>query len=59
MKAFTAEDLRRKASAQLALKSIRQGTRKTGRDRLTIAQIDRGIAASRKARSRGADKKLA
>ncbi|MEK6322960.1 MAG: hypothetical protein AABN33_14905 [Acidobacteriota bacterium] len=42
----------RQARAQLALKSIRQRTRKTGRDRMTIAQIDRVIAATRKARRR-------
>ena len=75
MKAFTAEELRGKASdlrkvisresqalltasairqarAQLALKSIRERARKTGRNRMTIAQIDRVIAATRKARHR-------
>lgn len=38
------------ARARLALKSIRQRAGKTGRDRMTTAQIDRVIAATRKAR---------
>ena len=42
----------RQARAQLALKSIRQRARKTGRNRMTITQIDRVIASSRKARRR-------
>ena len=42
----------RQARAQLALKSIRQRARKTGRNRMTITQIDRVIAATRKARHR-------
>ena len=42
----------RQARAQLALKSIRQRARKTRRDRLTIAEIDRVIAKTRKAKRR-------
>ncbi|MEK6289745.1 MAG: hypothetical protein AABO57_28860 [Acidobacteriota bacterium] len=42
----------RQARAQLALKSIRQRARKTGRDRMTIAEIDRVIAKTRKAKRR-------
>jgi len=42
----------RQARAQLALKSIRQRARGAGRNRLTIAEIDRVIAATRKARRR-------
>lgn len=42
----------RQARAQLALKSIRQRARKTGRNRMTIAQLDRVIAATRKTRPR-------
>ncbi|HTG17530.1 MAG TPA: hypothetical protein VK747_19945 [Blastocatellia bacterium] len=42
----------RQARAQLALKSIRERARKTGRNRMTIAQIDRVISATRKARHR-------
>lgn len=36
------------ARAQLALRSIRQRARKSGRDRMTTAQIDRVIATTRK-----------
>ncbi|HSO76868.1 MAG TPA: hypothetical protein VLU47_18725 [Blastocatellia bacterium] len=43
----------RQARAQLALKSIRERSRKSGRGRMTIAQIDGVIASSRKARRRG------
>jgi antitoxin (DNA-binding transcriptional repressor) of toxin-antitoxin stability system len=42
----------RQARAQLALKSIRLRARKTARNRMTITQIDRAIAATRKARHR-------
>jgi len=42
----------RQARAQLAVKSIRQRGRKTGRDRMTITQIDGVIAATRKATKR-------
>ena len=42
----------RQAQAQLAAKAIRRRARKTGRDRMTIAQIDRIIAAARKSRQR-------
>ena len=42
----------RQARAQLALRSIRERSRKSERSRMTIAQIDRVIAAARKARRR-------
>jgi antitoxin (DNA-binding transcriptional repressor) of toxin-antitoxin stability system len=42
----------RQARAQLAVKSIRERARKTGRSRMTIAQIDRVITATRKAKHR-------
>ena len=41
----------RQARAQLALKSIRQRARKTGRDQMTIAEIDRVVFAGRKAKT--------
>lgn len=42
----------RPARAQLAVESIRQDALKSGRNRMTIRQIDRVIAATRKARPR-------
>lgn len=43
----------RQARAQLALRSIRERSRKSRRSEMTIAQIARVIASSRKARRRG------
>jgi antitoxin (DNA-binding transcriptional repressor) of toxin-antitoxin stability system len=40
----------RQARAQLAVKSIRENRRKSGRKRMTIAQVDRVVAASREGR---------
>ncbi|HXU35216.1 MAG TPA: hypothetical protein VN937_02555 [Blastocatellia bacterium] len=45
----TAEAIQQ-ARAQLALRSIRERSRRSGRNRMTIAQIDRVIANSREAR---------
>jgi antitoxin (DNA-binding transcriptional repressor) of toxin-antitoxin stability system len=45
-------DAIQQARARLALKSIRQRSGKTSRDRMTITQIDRVVAATRKAKRR-------
>lgn len=45
------------ARAQLALRSIREGSRKSGRSRRTIAQIDRVIASTRRAKRGSTEEK--